>query len=250
MTKRVMNRTNIEWIVNPDGSRGFTCNPIIGKCPHACWYCYAEHIRKKQMISEEMKFLKHRLKFRREAATIFIGSMFDIFADEVPHEWIEEIIETTKLYPQHTFLFLTKNPERYRDFFEINKNQNCWWGTTITGKNDMYRIKFLPPVRNFISFEPLLSEIDNGLFSKYKNWIEWIIIGSLNEYHKPVPPEQGGTRKEWVTDLIERAETYSIPVFIKDCLYELYSDLPERRQVPYLLSKNRNESPVHHRQLF
>lgn len=103
-----MNKTAIEWC-------DFTVNPVVGKCPHDCWYCYAEPIRKK-MYPEEMQFLPERLKFRKKPASIFIGSMFDIFADKVSSLWIYEIIRIVKLYRQHTFLFLTKNPERYNEF--------------------------------------------------------------------------------------------------------------------------------------
>ena len=85
--------------------------------------------------------------------------------------------------------------------------------------------------RTFISFEPLLESV----FSiSFKN-IDWIIIGSLNSNNKPVHASKGGTHREWVTELIKQAHG-TIPIFIKDSLYELYPNLPRYRELPYLRS--------------
>ncbi len=38
-----MNRTKIEWVKNPDGTQGYTWNPITG-CLNGCEYCYARRL--------------------------------------------------------------------------------------------------------------------------------------------------------------------------------------------------------------
>ncbi len=38
-----MNRTTIEWVRNPDGTPGYTWNPITG-CLNGCPYCYARRL--------------------------------------------------------------------------------------------------------------------------------------------------------------------------------------------------------------
>lgn len=38
-----MNKTKIEWVKNPDGSPGYTFNPITG-CLNGCPYCYARRL--------------------------------------------------------------------------------------------------------------------------------------------------------------------------------------------------------------
>ena len=38
-----MNHTRIEWVKNPDGTQGYTWNPITG-CLNGCPYCYARKL--------------------------------------------------------------------------------------------------------------------------------------------------------------------------------------------------------------
>ena len=38
-----MNRTKVEWVRNPDGSQGYSWNPITG-CLNNCGYCYARRL--------------------------------------------------------------------------------------------------------------------------------------------------------------------------------------------------------------
>jgi len=38
-----MNKTSIEWVKNPDGTQGYTWNPITG-CLNGCEYCYARKL--------------------------------------------------------------------------------------------------------------------------------------------------------------------------------------------------------------
>lgn len=43
-----MNKTTIEWVRNPDGTQGFTWNPITG-CLNGCTYCYARRLANGRM---------------------------------------------------------------------------------------------------------------------------------------------------------------------------------------------------------
>lgn len=219
-----MNKTKIEWVVNPDGTQGYTWNPIAG-CSRGCNYCYARKIAMRFQGSFEPKFHPERLNGPlkiKKPSTIFVGSMTDVFGDWVPPEWIEQVFEVVKKCPQHRFLFLTKNGTRMN---RVSRNlENCWYGQTHTGNGEAsYEIINR---KQFISFEPLLGE-EVVLLSNEK----WIIIGALNSNGKSCY-----TKKEWVLNLIEQADNFKIPVFIKDSLYKLYPDLPKRR---YLVAVKR-----------
>jgi len=47
---------------------------------------------------------------------IFVNSMSDLFHEDMPDEWIDEVFAVMALSPQHTFQILTKRPERMRAY--------------------------------------------------------------------------------------------------------------------------------------
>ena len=49
----------------------------------------------------------------KKSRTVFVGSMADIFGEWIPDEWVQEVFKACEAAPQHTYLFLTKNPTRY-----------------------------------------------------------------------------------------------------------------------------------------
>ena len=60
-------------------------------------------------------FHRYRLKQPKvwhEPRVIFVCSMADLFGEWVPDEWIDEVFKVCEEAPQHTYLFLTKNPSR------------------------------------------------------------------------------------------------------------------------------------------
>lgn len=218
-----MNKTSIEWVVNPDGTQGWTWNPITG-CLNSCPYCYAREIANSPRYQGnfEPKFHPERLNDPikiKKPSTIFVGSMADMFGKWVDNKWIDQVIDITRKCPQHRFLFLTKNPNRYESFIIP---PNCWIGYTATSTKKCC-FDFRGKGNFYLSAEPLLGEV------YIKENLEWIIIGALNTNGKPCY-----TKKEWVLHLIEQADSKNIPVFIKDSLYKLYPELPQRRELPYL----------------
>ena len=63
--------------------------------------------------------------------------------------------------PRHTYLFLTKNPQRYCDLASAGKlptEPNFWYGTTITGPDMPFF--FWDKANTFVSVEPLLEPFD------------------------------------------------------------------------------------------
>lgn len=121
-----MNPTLIEWLQNPDGSKGFTWNPVSGcsKVSDGCKHCYAEVYanrfwggRKFTDIKCHDEKLAEPLK-REKPTRVFVNSMSDLFHPDVPFEFIDKVFAVMALAHQHTFMILTKRPERMVEYFQ------------------------------------------------------------------------------------------------------------------------------------
>ena len=179
-------------------------------------------------------------KLPKKPQRIFVGSMSEIYYWKP--EWIEMVIEKVRQYPQHTFMFLTKFPEVYR-MYAFPKN--CWLGVTITKEADTnsehfkkFRtqyIVFLLDINNaksnidhkrFISFEPLLENIDLDFLRSSS--IDWVIIGAEtgNRKGKVIP------KLDWVLYIVRYCEHHKIPVYVKDNLSKYYPQFKGIKEFP------------------
>lgn len=109
-----------------------TWNPVKGECPHKCGYCYMKRFPVGELRFDE-KCLKDDLGKGR---TIFVGSNCDMWAEDVPWRWIEKaLVYCRDKYPGNTYLFQTKNPDRYFDpgrfFRELEYPDDTILGVTI-----------------------------------------------------------------------------------------------------------------------
>ena len=209
-----MNKTKIEWC-------DYTWNPVVG-CKHGCSYCYAKKICNRfKMIPkfEEPKFYPERINDplkKKEHSTIFVVSMGDLFGEWVPAEWIKQVLSTTWAAPGHKFMFLTKNPKRYKEF---EFPENCWLGATITGeqtkedwprnlKNDIIGSLYGLKNKTFLSIEPLLGQFWGHSFTG----IDQVIIGAMTG-PGAVKPE-----KHWIESITHDNILYksNIKPFMKD----------------------------------
>ena len=216
-----MNKTKIEYV-------DYTWSPVTG-CKNNCSYCYAKRIATRFRGTKAYpngfkptfrpERLNEPLKLKKPSK-IFVCSMGDLFGDWVPNEWIDVVLDTVKKCPQHTFLFLTKNPKRYSDWFFP---ENAWIGQTIDMKTFSFiNLNGVESGGSFISFEPLLSGwvknpssdmLDAWSVSGVVDWVmpQWVILGSQTNPYKP-------PRKRWVEDILDACERQNIPVFLKDNL--------------------------------
>ena len=149
---------------------------------------------------------------------VFVSSMGDLFGDWVPEAWIQEVFGACKRAPQHTYLFLTKNPRRYCDLANAGKlpaEPNFWYGTTVTGKGAPAFAESIH-FNTFLSIEPLLEDIDPGLGSF--GGVRWIIVGAMtgpgSREHQP--------RREWLEKIVEAAALTGAKVFMKDSLKDVW----------------------------
>ena len=67
---------------------------------------------------------------------IFVADMGDLFGNWVPAEWVVKIVEAIKRAdPSNRFLFLTKNPKRYRMFTHVFPPNVVLGATIETNRN-------------------------------------------------------------------------------------------------------------------
>lgn len=225
-----MQKTSIEWVLSADGSQGFTWNPVSGCLgpggtvdrPRPCHGCYAAVIAARWGKTDIARgfmpeFHERRLTEpyrRRKPTTIFVCSMADLWGEWVPTNWIRSVLKVAVECERHTFIFLTKNPKRYKEFGPYP--HNVWVGATTRNQREYDEAwEVLPPIeagQTFISAEPLLGPIDLGSPMLWKP--EWVIIGDLTRNGRPL----GKAKTEWVNALTADARRHKIPVFHKDSL--------------------------------
>ena len=112
-------------------------SPVRGKCKHDCSYCYMKRFPLNEMHLDEKDL---RIDLGTEQ-TVFVGYTIDLFADDVPVEWIEKVLAHLCRYPDNRYLLQSKNPERFINFVG-QYPPDVFFGTTIeTNRTEYYESK-------------------------------------------------------------------------------------------------------------
>ncbi len=177
-----------------------TWNPVKGKCPHDCNFCYM-----KQFPQGILRLVESELKTdlgRRNK--IFIGSSCDIFADAIPRDWILRVLEHCAASPDNTYIFQSKNPKRIIGFLHnFFDPRNVMLGTTIETNRDTGNLMCPIPERVsamnilkkdfgckiFVSIEPVM-DFDTVEFVNMMNFIkpDFVSIGADSKEHRLQEP--------------------------------------------------------------
>ncbi len=188
-------------------------------------------------------------------SNVFVGAMADIFGAWVPDRWIDEIFSACRKVPQHNYLFLTKNPDRYLELQKDGKlpeSTNFWYGATITCREQLERtaraFTDLPDrFHTFFSIEPILEDIAaEEIWKDAVLETDWIIIGAQTgrEKDKAVP------KFEWIRNIVTSADAaWAVPVFMKDSLIPIVREKNMRRDFPEQL-RHSELSPKMKKKLF
>ncbi|MCL2210809.1 MAG: phage Gp37/Gp68 family protein [Treponema sp.] len=169
----------------------------------------------------------HRYRLKEPAQekkpqNIFVCSMADLFGDWVPDEWIKKVLKVCEKAPQHRYLFLTKNPKKYKEIIEKWKYtmpDNFWFGSSVSNRKmpALWTNRF----NTFLSIEPLQDswECNSYDYPQFEP-LRWVIIGAEtgNRKEKIIP------KREWIEKIVFQCHKISIPVFMKNNLQKIWGE--------------------------
>jgi protein gp37 len=233
------NKTKIEWCDR-------TWNVVTGctKVSPGCAHCYAERMAKRlagrygypekpnsfrvTLHPEKLEEMLHWKGYGR----VFVDSMSDLFHEDVPFEFIDEVFSTMWWRGGITFLVLTKRVARMVEYFKHwnTPMKNVWLGVSVEDqKTADQRIPFLlrtPAAKRFVSIEPMLGEIDlnRAIFGHARdkgnpwppnfswvkgNGLDWAICGGESGTGaRPMHPD-------WARGIRDQCQAAGVPFFFK-----------------------------------
>ncbi len=227
-----------------------TWNPMTGCTPvsEACEHCWAERMARRfswrcgyhcedEACGPHCYFAPHVHPDRldkplhwRKPRRVFVCSMSDLFHEAFTDAQILDVLDRTHLAAQHTYVVLTKRPDRAREVFtrwgwsdpqyDHVPPRNLWLGVTAENQQRAdERIPLLldtPAAVRFVCCEPLLSAVDvkpyldgwhltvNGHRS-----LDWVIVGGENgPGARPMQPE-------WALDIYRQCKAAGMPFWFK-----------------------------------
>lgn len=243
--KGVLNVKNskIEWTDS-------TWNPLVGcsKVSPGCDNCYALDMiqrfkgRPGWPIDDKVAFFENRLSQPinwKAGKTIFVCSMSDLFHEDVPEQFIWQVMKAVLAAPQHKYLVLTKRAGRMAVIMSKIGHapiKNLGLGVTVCNQEEAAKkIQLLlqtPAAMRFVSVEPMLGPIELCIPRGCRGCnhpgnviprsmctqcggtgqepsIDWVICGGESgKRARPVHPD-------WIRSLRDQCVEANVPFFFK-----------------------------------
>jgi len=209
-------KTSIEWTEQ-------TWNPAVGcsKISPGCANCYAEAMARRLksigvkgyengfQLTLIPKRLDEPIK-RRQPTIYFVNSMSDLFHEQIPDSYLQQVLTVIRQTPQHTYQILTKRADRMADYFQGQTiPNNVWLGVTVENRaHGLPRIAFLRKISSsvrFISAEPLLEDLGAVDLAG----IHWVIVGGESG------PKARLMKQEWILNIKDQCEAQEAAFFFK-----------------------------------
>ncbi len=210
-----MNKSSIEWTQS-------TWNPVTGcdKVSPGCEHCYADRMAKRLQAMGVHKYrnafdvtchpesLEEPLRWKH-SRVIFVNSMSDLFHEEIPFEFLQQVFDVMGRAEQHVFQILTKRSKRLvRLAPKLTWHKNIWMGVTV--ESHVYRFRLddlrkVPVQTRFVSFEPLIDSVQEVDLSG----IHWAIVGGESG------PGARPMLRKWAVDIRKQCKTYGTDFFFK-----------------------------------
>lgn len=221
--------SKIEWTHH-------TFNPWIGctKVSPGCAHCYAETLMDTRR--GRVTWGKGQPRSRTAASTwnqprqwnkkagrqrVFCASLADVFDDEVPIEWLHDLLNLIDECQNLDWLLLTKRPQNIFSRMDAAMNGNfdrlktfaehmphVWLGVSAENQEEWdTRLGLLKPIKarvHFVSAEPLLGPIEMGSLQP-----DWLIVGGESGAHaRPM-------ERAWVESLRDQANERGVAFHFK-----------------------------------
>jgi protein gp37 len=225
--------TKIEWADH-------TFNPWIGctRVSPACDHCYAEKLatarlgvgwgphaeRRRTAESTWRQPLAWNRKSQREGkrARVFCASLADVFDNQVPEEWREDLWRLVDATPHLDWLLLTKRPQLIMNRLPIGwkgGRPNVWLGTTVENQAEADRriphLLAVPAAKRFLSCEPLLGPVDLVKALQFpgrdygEDPLDWVIAGGESG------PGARPSHPDWFRSLRDQCAGAGVKFFFK-----------------------------------
>jgi protein gp37 len=226
-------KSAIDWCTASLNPFGWGCYGPGGtpQAPRVCENCYAHAMSTGPYprCKECAEFVPHwhpedldKARSWKKSREIFWQSMGDMWHPCSSATNILEVLVAANETPQHTHLFLTKNPSRYLDFTAYMPKENAYYGVTI--RNQAEANRFMPVIlalsargfKVYLSLEPLYERVEFLMLALYHldkqliNGVHQVILGGENgrSARHPMNPE-------WVRCIRDACSMINIPFFFK-----------------------------------
>jgi protein gp37 len=212
--------SSIEWT-------DATWNPVRGctKISPGCAHCYAETFAERfrgvaghpdeqgfdlklvpEKLAEPLRWTKPKM--------IFVNSMSDLFHEDVPDDYVLDVVCIMQQANWHTYQVLTKRSDRMCDLLQTKLKTaatlpHIWWGVSVENrKHGLPRIAHLrrsPVAMRFLSIEPLLESLGKIDLEG----ISWVIVGGESG------PGARPLDEAWVVSIRNQCRQAKVPFFFK-----------------------------------
>jgi len=247
-----MNKTKIEWVQNPDGSQGYTWNPITG-CLNGCPYCYARRLANSRLKERYLANPNTAIKYQPEASIkeyehqrtdpfyprfwperlrelsnrkqqlmdgepkpigVFVCDMSDLFGIGVPEDWTRQVMDMIWDNDEYDrFYLLTKQPQNLIKWSPFP--DNCWVGVTVCNDKMLdVAVDKLEDIQAKVKYISFEPLLEHLTLSlDYAFYYSGISWIIIGAQTKPYKPPE----IPWVHEIVEAG----IPVFLKNNLRDL-----------------------------
>jgi protein gp37 len=207
--------SHIEWT-------DATWNPVTGcsKISPGCKHCYAERLAMRLQamgqgnyrngfeVTLQPQMLELPLRWK-SPKRIFVNSMSDLFHQDVPLLYIQNVFSVMRRAHWHQYQVLTKRSERLLELSSrLEWVPQIWMGVSVENRDYLHRIDQLRSTEahiKFLSLEPLL-----GPLRKLKlRGIDWVIVGGESG------PGARPVDSSWVMDIRDQCASAGVAFFFK-----------------------------------